>query len=232
MPAYRYGRGVRSSLAQSGASGRLRISSRVLPMNRLAISAQTRSPSRSNSSGPGWMPYPVSGQHRGGGVGGQPEGEHRHQGPRGRGVVAGLGPGDALDGAAELPLVLGQALLGDVGQERRDLGPAGRQRPEREAERGATQPGPPRAREVLAAHERPAGRDDVGRAVAQVGGDPQGLADGENPDGHHHVDAVGQLRMPKVSRCWPVCWSMPIRPMVRPMASEAKPRIRDARARP
>ena len=26
-------------------------------MNRLAIRAQTRSPSRSNSSGPGWMPY-------------------------------------------------------------------------------------------------------------------------------------------------------------------------------
>jgi len=34
--------------------------------------------------------------------------------------------------------------------------------------------------------------------------------------------------MPKVSRCWPVWRSIPIRPMVRPMASEAKPRMRDA----
>ena len=33
--------------------------------------------------------------------------------------------------------------------------------------------------------------------------------------------------MPKVSRCWPVARSIPIRPRVRPMASEAKPRIRD-----
>ena len=56
MPAYRYGRGVRSSLAHSGASGRLSTSSRRLPMNRLAISVQISSGSFSNSVGPGWIP--------------------------------------------------------------------------------------------------------------------------------------------------------------------------------
>ena len=33
---------------------------------------------------------------------------------------------------------------------------------------------------------------------------------------------------PKVSRCCPVVESMPTRPIIRPMASEANPRIRDA----
>jgi hypothetical protein len=33
---------------------------------------------------------------------------------------------------------------------------------------------------------------------------------------------------PNVSRCWPVVESMPISPIIRPIASEAKPRIRDA----
>ncbi|CAM5373850.1 hypothetical protein SHIRM173S_11144 [Streptomyces hirsutus] len=32
-------------------------------------------------------------------------------------------------------------------------------------------------------------------------------------------------REPKVSRCWPVIWSRPTRPMVRPISSEASPRI-------
>lgn len=32
---------------------------------------------------------------------------------------------------------------------------------------------------------------------------------------------------PKVSRCWPVIWSRPTSPMVRPMRSEARPRIRE-----
>ena len=56
MPAYRYGRGICSSFAHTGASGRLSTSSSTRPMNRLAISVQTSSASFSNSSGPGWMP--------------------------------------------------------------------------------------------------------------------------------------------------------------------------------
>ncbi len=49
MPAYRYERGIRSSFAQSGASGRLSTSRTVLPMNRLAIRPQTSSGSVSKS---------------------------------------------------------------------------------------------------------------------------------------------------------------------------------------
>ena len=56
IPAYRYERGIRSSFAQTGASGRLSTSSTVLPMKRLAIRPQTSSGSLSNSCGPGSMP--------------------------------------------------------------------------------------------------------------------------------------------------------------------------------
>ncbi len=57
IPAYRYGRGICSSFAHTGASGRFSTSSSTEPMNMLAINAHTRSDSRSNSNGPGWMPY-------------------------------------------------------------------------------------------------------------------------------------------------------------------------------
>src|SRR4029450_2575189 len=60
MPAYRDGRGIRSSLGHSGASGRFKINSNVLPMNRLAISPQTRALSRCSSRGPGWIPEGAS----------------------------------------------------------------------------------------------------------------------------------------------------------------------------
>ena len=56
MPAYRYGRGIRSSFAHIGASGRFSASRMALPMNRLAMSPQTSSGCVSNSRGPGWMP--------------------------------------------------------------------------------------------------------------------------------------------------------------------------------
>ena len=44
------------------------------------------------------------------------------------------------------------------------------------------------------AHPRPADRDHLGGLAAQVRGDPQRLADGEDADrDHDHVDAVGEL---------------------------------------
>ena len=102
------------------------------------MSVQTRTGCFSMSSGPGLeAPALQGGQHdRGGGVRRQPEREHRHEGAGGGRVVGGLGAGDALDGAvAELLGVLGQLALGDVGQEGRDLGAAGRHGAEGEAER-------------------------------------------------------------------------------------------------
>ena len=73
--------------------------------------------------------------HGGGGRGRQAERQQRHQRAGGGGVVGGLGPGDALDRAlAELLRMLGELLLGRIGQEGRDLGAARRQRADREAE--------------------------------------------------------------------------------------------------
>ena len=139
----------------------------------------------------------------------QPEGEQRDEHAGGAGVVGGLRAGDALDGAlAELLGVLaaGELALGDVGQERRRLGAAGRQRAEREAERGAAQPRLPRAAPVVAAHERPPDRDDLERPAAQVRGDPQRLADGEHrrPRRPRCRCRRRAASMPKVSRAWPV----------------------------
>ena len=89
------------------------------------------------------------------GVGRQAEGQQRHERAGGRGVVGGLGSGDALDGAlAELLGVLGELALGHVGQEGRDLGAARGEGAEGEAEGGAAQPRLPRAAPVVAAHPR------------------------------------------------------------------------------
>ena len=56
MPAYSCGRGICSSRAHSGASGRLITSSRVLPISRLASSVHTRSAWSPINVGPGRMP--------------------------------------------------------------------------------------------------------------------------------------------------------------------------------
>ena len=77
------------------------------------------------------------------------QGEHRHEATRGRGVVGRLRAGDALDRTvAELLGVLGEPLLGDVGEEGRDLRATGGDRAEREADRGAAQPRLPGAAPV------------------------------------------------------------------------------------
>ena len=135
-------------------------------------------------------------QDRRRGRGRQAEGEQRDERACGGGVVGRLRAGDALDGAvAELVLVLGEPLLDAVRQERRDLGAAGGQRAQREAEHRAAQPRPPGPRPVLAAHPRLADRDDVRVAVPQPAGHPQRLADREQADRHDDdVDAVEQLR--------------------------------------
>ena len=171
------------------------------------------------------------GEHdRRGRVGRQAERQHRHHGAGGAGVVGRLRTGDALDGSlAELLGVLGQPLLGDVGEEGRDLRAAGRDDAEREAERGAAQPGLPGPLPVLLAQERATDRDDLGGLAAQVGGHPEGLAEGEDADrDHDDVDAVAELGMPKVSRACPLTASMPIMPIVRPSTRAMKPRNRDA----
>ena len=201
-------------------------------MNRLAIRPQTSSGSFVEQPRAGLDP--VAGdrrQHDRRGRGRRDaQGQQRHEAAGGRGVVGRLRAGDALDGAlAELLGVLGEPLLGDVGEERRDLRAAGRDRPEREPDGGAAQPGLPGAAPVLAAHPRVADRDHLDRLAAQVGRRPQRLAHGEQAD-RDDDDARCRRRapaMPKVSRCWPEVVSMPIRPIARPRPSEARPRTRE-----
>ncbi|MNI76043.1 hypothetical protein D3C73_1322400 [compost metagenome] len=53
MPAFRYGRGICSSLTHSPTSGRFSTSRMTLPMYSEATSVQTRSAEVSNSIGPG-----------------------------------------------------------------------------------------------------------------------------------------------------------------------------------
>ena len=126
--------------------------------------------------------------------------------PAAEALLVGLRAGDALDGSlAELLRVLGQLLLHRVGEEGRDLGATGRHGAEREADRGAAQPRLPRARPVVAGHLRAVDVHDLERRAAQVRRDPEGLADGEEPDrDDDDVDAVGELgdaeRQPLLAR--------------------------------
>ncbi len=133
---------------------------------------------------------------RGGRVRGQPQRQQGHHRPRSRGVVRGLGTGHTLDGALpELLGVLGELALGEVGQEGRDLGPSGRDGPEREAERRPPEPGLPRPPPVRPGQPWATHGDDGGGLAAQVGRHPEGLADGEDADGDDDdVDVVGQER--------------------------------------
>ena len=122
---------------------------------------------------------------------------HEHAGERR--VVGRLRPGDALDRAApELLLCLParDPALERVGEEGRDLGPAGRHRAEREAERGPAQPRLPRAPHVLAPQRL--GALDLEQLVLAAVPHPrrhvERLADREQPDRHQHdVDAVVEL---------------------------------------
>ena len=137
-----------------------------------------------------------------------PERQQRHQRARERRVVGRLGPGDALDRALAPLAVRRELLLGRVGQERRHLGAARRQRPEREPDPRAAQPRLPRAPPVAAAQPAPARlRRAPARpaARAQLGRHVQRLADREQPDGHDHdVDPVAELvdaeRQPRLAR--------------------------------
>ena len=137
--------------------------------------------------------------HRRGRVGRQTQRQHRHQRARRRRVVRRLRAGDALDGAlAELVLVLGELLLRDVGQERRQFGSAGRQRTERESVGGAAQPRLPRAFPVRLRHPWPPHRDHLERTPPQMRRHPQRLTEGEHRDrDDDQVDAVGELRQPE-----------------------------------
>ena len=97
---------------------------------------------------------------------------------------------------SSLALAGGDPLLGDVGQERRDLGAAGRQRAEREADAVPRSHGfHERFRSSRLIHGRPTGMTSSG-AATQVGGDPERLAEGEDADrDDDDVDAVRQLRL-------------------------------------
>ena len=197
-------------------------------MNRLAISAQTSPGSRLEQQRAGLDAVALErGQHdRGGRVRRQAEREHRHQGARGGRVVGRLRAGDALDRAlAELLGVLGELALGDVRQERRDLRAAGRDGPEREAERGAAQPRLPRPLPVLPAHPRPTDRDDLDRGWRRRCAATQSASPTAKMPTATTTTSMpsASCGMPKVSRCWPVTESMPTRPMASPMTSEAKP---------
>jgi hypothetical protein len=134
--------------------------------------------------------------HRGGGVGGQAQGKHGGQGAGSCSVVGSFRTGHAFDGAlAELLGVLAEALLGDVGEERGDLGAAGGQCTEGEAVGGPAEPGLPGPLPVLLTHPRAAHGNDLQGVAAQVGGHPEGFTDGEDRHRHHHnVQAVGQER--------------------------------------
>ena len=169
MPAYSCGRGIRSSLAHSGASGRLMTSSRVLPMSRLASSVHTRSGCSVSSVGPGLDPVGLHRCDQDGRGGGdrEPQCQQRDEHARGARVVGRLGAGHAFDRTlAELVGVLPaarQLALGDVEQEGRRLRAAGGNRTEREAQGRAAQPGCPGASPVVAAHEgRPMGITSIG----------------------------------------------------------------------
>ena len=126
--------GIISSFAHSGANGRLITSSTIMPMNRLASSAHTSSPLRTNSSGPGCIPYCWNAASMIAAVAdvGRPSASSDPS-PSGSRVGRRLRRGEAADRAgAELGSSRRRSSpLQPVGQERRDLGPAGGDGPER-----------------------------------------------------------------------------------------------------
>ena len=180
-------------------SGRLSTSSITLPMYRLAISAQTSVGCVWNSSGPGCRPYCWNAASRIAAVAevGRPSVSSGTSTPAADALFAASGP--ATPSIAPWPNSSGclrQLLLDRVGQERRNLGAAGRQHAERKADRGAAQPRLPRAPPVVARHPeraRASSRSSRRRGSAYAR-DVQRLADREQPDrDHDDVDAVEQL---------------------------------------
>ena len=124
------------------------------------------------------------------------------------------------------PPCAGELALGDIGQERRGLRAAGRDRAEREAERGAPQPGRPGAPPVVAPmNGRPTGITSTGlrRRWAAVQAPRRWRR--SRPRRPRCRCRPRARATPPVSRAWPVDRSSPTRPMVRPMKRPMKPRI-------
>ena len=202
MPAYRYGLGISSSFAQIGANGRLITSSTIMPMNRLASSAHTRSALRVNSSGPGCMPYCWKAASMIAAVAevGRPSASSEPMADPA--VALAADSGAARPRIAPLPNCgscrrRSRLPLQPEGQEGRDLRAAGRDGAERHAERRAAQPRRQRLAELRAAQVGPAADPHRGgrRVLVDAGGDEQHLAQRQQPDGDHHdVDAVEQRR--------------------------------------
>ena len=194
-----------------------------MPTYSDAISVHTSSLFSVNSCGPGWRLKIWNAASMIAAVAdvGSPSVSSGTSVPENEALLAASGP--ATPSIAPLPNSSGrlrQALLDGVGQERRQLGAAGRQRAEREPDRrrraamastsadvGAAEPA--RRRGVLGVVELLGGLVGVEQlllvALAQLGGHVQGLADGEQPDGDDDdVDAVAELvdaeREPRLAR--------------------------------
>src|SRR5215203_5435777 len=133
-----YGR--RRSCAHMPTSGRLSTSSMTLPMYMLTTIAQNSAGFWLIINGPGCSPWmmkaPMSSAMTT--FGGMPSVISGMKAPPRRGVVCGLGAGDALDGAAPEPLRrLRDALLERVGGKQGDHRAAAGQDAEEEAEKRA-----------------------------------------------------------------------------------------------
>ena len=209
---------MRSSFAHSGASGRFRTSSSTMPTNSEAIRrphqvgfALEQQRARLDA-----VLLERGQHHRRDRRGRQAQGQHRDQRARRRGGGRRLRARDALDGAlAELVLVLGEPLLRHVRQERRDLRAARRDRAEREADQRAAQPGF-QVRRRSARPTATAGRPGWARAACGAGGRrPTAPRRSRTAPTATMTTSMPSARCsePKVSRCCPVIWSRPTRPM-------------------
>ncbi len=231
IPAYRYGRGMRSSFAHTGASGRLSASSSTMPTNREAIRPHTRSGSRSKSSGPGWMPYcwKAASMTAATAVVGRPRVSIDTRVPAAEADAADSGP--ATPSMAPLPhssLCLDRRF--SVTYDRKvgiSAPPAGI------APNGKPMNGPRshdfqvRFTSPRPSHGRPTGIGSGGlrrRCAATHRASP--IAKRPTATITTSMPSASWSE-PKVRRCWPVIWSRPTRPRVRPMSREARPRMRE-----
>ncbi len=132
---------------------------------------------------------------RGGGAARDAERQGRHHGGAGRGVVGGLGAGDATDVAlAEPRLVPGPALGLVVADHRRDRAALGRQQADEGADAARAGDGRGAAPEILAARQADRIERRAHHLLVEAAGLGQELGAGEQADHHgDEVDALGQL---------------------------------------
>ena len=130
---------------------------------------------------------------------------------------------------------LASCLLDRVGQEGADLGAARRHRADREADRRAAQPRLPRARPVLAAHpDRALDRLDPSHRRVRGARRRCSVSPTAKSATASVVTSMPSSRsgMPKASRAWPVCRSMPIEPERQAEEQRGQPAQRASCRRP